>query len=327
MPEPIVIIRNSERAAFKRCQQRWVWAFRKGLSPKAVDTKLWFGEGIHLGLAQWYLPGTLRGEHPAKTWAKFVRDEERYIKDNNGLIDDYKWIDARDLGIAMLFNYTDTYGDDLNWYVIATEQTFQVRGKTDKGVVFYITGTFDGVYRDEETGKFWLMEHKTAAGMPDTGYLDMDDQASTYFAVAEIVLKNKGIMAKDDHLDGIMYNFLRKSLPDDRPKNEQGKALNKDGSVSKVQPGPLFMRHEAWRSTGHRMMTLQHLKDEVDQMQAIRDGVLKPTKTPTKDCRWDCPFYQMCQLHESGDDWVDFRDAMFNISDPYADHRLDLKSA
>lgn len=327
MTQKLIIIRNSERAAWKRCQMRWVWAFRKGLTPKQVDTKLWFGEGIHIGLAGWYLPGFQRGEHPAKTWAKFVRDEERYIKDNNGLIDEYKWVDARDLGMAMLLNYTDTYGDDDEWDVIATEQTFQVKGRTPDGIEYYITGTFDGVFRNRITGKLWLMEHKTAAGLPDTGYLDMDDQASTYFAVAEIVLKSKGIMAENDHLDGIMYNFLRKSMPDDRPKNEQGKALNKDGSVSKNQPQPLFMRHEAWRSKGHRIRTLEHINDEVTQMMALRNGIIKPTKTPTRDCRWDCPFYQMCQLHESGDDWKLFQQAMFDVRDPYQDHRLAMKSA
>jgi hypothetical protein len=171
------------------------------------------------------------------------------------------------------------------------------------------------------------MEHKTSAGIPDTGFLDMSDQGSTYFAVAEIVLRNMGIMGKYQHLEGIMYNFLRKAMPDDRPKNEQGKALNKNGSVSKVQPSPLFMRYEAWRSKGHRIKTIEHMKDEVAQMMAIRNGQFNPTKTPTMDCRWDCAFYQMCQLHESGDDWEDFRDAMFTKQDPYADHRAAMKDA
>jgi hypothetical protein len=322
-----IIIRNSERVTFKRCQARWVWSFVDGLVPNVTDTKLWFGGGIHIALAEWYQKGLQRGPHPAKTWAKFVADEEVYIKSSNGLLDEVKWLDSRDLGMQMLLNYTDTYGDDPTWDVIATEQTFQVKSRLPDGTVFYITGTFDGVYRDTVTKQLWLMEHKTSAGIPDTGFLDMSDQGSTYFAVAEIVLRNMGIMGKYQHLEGIMYNFLRKAMPDDRPKNEQGKALNKNGSVSKVQPSPLFMRYEAWRSKGHRIKTIEHMKDEVAQMMAIRNGQFNPTKTPTMDCRWDCAFYQMCQLHESGDDWEDFRDAMFTKQDPYADHRAAMKDA
>jgi hypothetical protein len=328
MTKPLpVIIRNSERAALKRCPQRWWWAFRDGLTPNAVDNKLWFGEGIHIALAQWYKKGFERGEHPAKAWARFVRDEERFVRDNNGLIDEPKWIDARDLGMSMLLNYVETYDIDPTWQVIATEQRFQTRGRTRNGIQFVITGTFDGVYRDVETGKLMLMEHKTAASIPQTGYLELDDQASTYFAVAEIVLKYKGIMREDEHLDGIMYNYLRKATPDDRPKNEHGLALNKDGSVSKVQPGKLFERYPAWRSQKHRQKTLDHIKDEVELMQLYRMKKLNVTKTPRTDCSWDCAFYAMCQLHESGDDWREYRDAMYTRVDPYTDHRLDLKSA
>lgn len=326
MAKPI-IIRNSERAALKRCPQRWQWAWRNGLKPNAVDTKLWFGEGIHLALANWYRKGSARGEDPAKTWARFVRDEERFIKDNRGLIDEVKWIDARDLGMAMLMNYTDTYGDDEDWDVIATEQQFQVQSKTDSGIKFYVAGTFDGVFRLRSTGKLMLMEHKTASGLPSPGYLELDDQASTYFLCAEIWLKSKGIMRGNEQLDGIMYNYLKKSLPDDRPTNAQGLALNKNGTVSKVQPGPLFMRYEAWRSNKARAVTLQHIKDEVELMQMYRSKQLKVTKTPTKDCVWDCEFFQMCQLHETGDDWEEFRDAMFHVRDPYQDHKLLVKTA
>jgi hypothetical protein len=326
MPRPI-IIRNSERAALKRCPQRWWWSFRNGLVPNEVDTKLWFGEGIHMGLAGWYLPGAERGEHPAKTWAKFVRDEERYIKDNRGLIDDVKWIDARDLGMAMLIGYVDEYGDDPDWDVVATEQTFQIKSRTDSGVEFTLSGTFDGVLRLRSTGKLMLMEHKTAASIPDFGYLELDNQASTYFTAAEIWLKATGVMREDEHLDGILYNFLRKSLPDDRPVNDEGYSLNKNGSVSKNQPAKLFARHEVWRSQRHRVRTLEQIKAEVELMQMYRNRQLKITKTPTKDCAWDCDFYRMCQLHESGDDWTEYRDAMYSVRDPYDDHRLAMKSS
>ena len=326
MPRQI-IIRTSERRSLKRCPAQWDWAWRKGLEPNATDTKLWVGQGIHLALAEWYKPGFVRGDVPAKTWLKFVGDEARYVRDNKGIIDDQTWVDARDLVAHMLLNYVENYGDDSNWDVIATEQSFEVVIRLSNGQTIIYTGTFDGVYRDRMTGKLWLMEHKSAASIPSTGYLELDDQAGSYFAFAEPVLKSKGIMHDDEHLEGIMYNFLRKAMPDDRPQDENGRFLNKDGTVSKRQGTPLFMRHPVWRSPKQRVKMVNNIIAEAELMQAYRTKQLSITKTPTMDCSWSCPFFQMCQLHEQGEDWEMFRDAMFHRRDPYADHRLALKSA
>src|SRR5262252_281897 len=321
-----IIVRTSERSALKRCPQRWWWSWRNGLEPNQIDTKLWMGAGLHLGLAKWYLPGLERGPHPSLTWFKFVQSEEAYIRNKSGLINEPEWIDARDLGIAMFDAYVEHYGNDENWFVIATEMPFQATIKVNGTTIIY-TGTFDGVYRDVRTGKLLLMEHKSANQLPNMGYLELDDQAGSYFLFAEIVLKHKGIMKPDEHLDGIMYNFLRKGLPDLRPKDEQGRALNKNGTVSKQQPKPLFVRHIVWRSQTQRIKMRQNIINEVQLMLAYRNRTLRLTKTPTKDCSWDCAFFQMCQLHESMDDWELFRDAMFHKRDPYADHRLAMKDA
>jgi hypothetical protein len=56
-------------------------------------------------------------------------------------------------------------------------------------------------------------------------------------------------------------------------------------------------------------------------MNAMRRGELPVYKNPTMDCSWDCAFFQMCELHEQGPGWEDFRDAVFTTQDPYADHR------
>jgi hypothetical protein len=325
----IVVIRNSERQSLKRCPQQWEWAWRQGLKPRQTPDALWFGQGIHQALAAWYKPGYQRGpDHPAKTWIDFCHSEERYIKDAGGLPEEAKWVAARDLGIQMLFSYKETYGDDSMWDVIATEQDFQLKIKTPAvpGGFVIFGGTFDGVYRDVNDGKLWLMEHKTAAGVPNIGFLELDDQASSYFLAAEIVLRHKGLISEDEHLEGIMYNYLRKAMPDDRPQDSQGRALNKDGSISKRQDVLRFWRHPVWRSQHQRFNTRQSIINEVDLMMAYRTGALNVTKTPNMNCPY-CPFFAMCQLHETDADWTEYRDAMYTRRDPYQDHRLALKSA
>jgi hypothetical protein len=54
--------------------------------------------------------------------------------------------------------------------------------------------------------------------------------------------------------------------------------------------------------------------------------MLPIVKNPTKDCSWDCEFYRMCQLHEAGEDWQEYRDAMFKEWNPYAEHEM-MKAA
>jgi hypothetical protein len=329
MPSP-VIVRTSEITSLKRCPQRWWWTWVEGWKPNKTDTKLWFGGGIHLALAEYYKEHFTRGEDPRKTWLQFVMDEEVYLRDQNAQWDEAEWISARDLGFHMLSNYLETYGPDPTWDVISTEQPFQVQIKmpgVPQGIVVY-TGTFDGVYRDAENDNaLMLMEHKTSSGAPPYGYLELADQPNGYFMVAESILRHKGLIKEGEHLDGIMYNYLRKSSPDDRPRNEKGQALNKDGSVSKRQDTQRLWRLPVWRSREQRLKMKDHIINIVQLMQAYREGKLKVTKTPTMDCSWDCPFFAMCQLHETDADWEEYRDAMFHRIDPYSDHRLAIKSA
>jgi PD-(D/E)XK nuclease superfamily len=322
------ILRTSERAALHRCPQRWWWTWREGLKPKATPNALWFGAGIHVALADWYKPGFVRGpDRPTKTWINYVHDEERYLKDAGSLPDETKWVDSRDLGFAMLYGYVEEYGLDPTWDVIATEQTFQVRIKdVERGVDIIFTGTFDGVYRDITDNSLWLMEHKTAGGFPNVGFLELDDQASGYFMAAEIVLRHKGMIGPDEHLNGIMYNYLRKMLPDDRPRDENGMALNKDGSISKRQDTTRFMRYPVWRSVQQRARTREALINEAQLMAMYRNKQLAVTKTTNQDCVW-CPHFQLCQLHEADADWKEFEVAMYDRRDPYEDHRLAIKSA
>lgn len=330
----VPMLRTSERRDFKRCPQRWAWAYLEGLAPLRDANPLWFGQGIHIALAEWYLQGKKRGPHPAETWEAFCADEQRYIPTQYE-DDEKEFVDAKELGTSMMNEYVKLYGKDKRWNVIATEQTFRLliadpRYKPEPGgklkaLVRYV-GTFDGVYRDEATGEIFLMEHKTAAGI-QTHHLPLDDQAGSYWYVATRVLRKQGLIGPRESIAGIMYNFMRKALPDDRPQNERGEFLNKDGSVSKRQPPPYFLREPVWRSAGERKTMEGRVQDEAIIMQEMRDGRLPLIKNPTRDCNWDCSFYRMCLLHEAGSDFQEYKEAAYKERDPYGDHRQNRKSA
>lgn len=356
-------IRASERTTLKRCPQKWYWRYVDHLVPIRDANPLWFGGAVHVALAEWYQPGLKRGPHPAETFDDALEGDRSFLVTNEE--EEMEYANARTLGIDMLERYVEHYGNDDSWDVIATEQQYQVwiphpRKKVARWLRH--VGTFDGVYRDLVTEEILLMEHKTAAGI-DPNHLGLDDQAGTYWAVANSKLRKSGVLKQGESIAGINYNFLRKAMRDTRPQDENGQYRNKAqkvhyvealtgvddwsedelkkmkideldsiaaanyvvvlGEVSKSQPPAYFERWPVYRNANERRTMIARIQAEATYAERWRAG--DPNfplfKTPTRDCRWQCAFNRMCELHEQGDDgWEDFRDAMFNRADPYEDH-------
>lgn len=280
---------------------------------------------MHEALAQWYGHGFDRGIEPAKFWEDWAEDEVRVIKAN--LTErDRQWFEepvyeeAGELGSKILQHYVYWFEDDPNLEVIAIEQPFEIELVWNDEVIAEFDGRFDGVFLDHEDGEFYLFEHKTAASIR-TAHLPLDDQAGGYYAVATHVLFAQGLLGANEHINGSMYNFLRKAKPDMRERNDAGAYLNKNGDVSKRQPPEPFHREFVDRSPREVNQQLRRLTDEVRVMNAMRDGTLPVTKSVTNMCP-NCPFFEMCVLHERGGNaWREFRDMNYAVEDPYADHR------
>ena len=321
----LINLRGSERADFKRCLLRWWWGWREGLKPQGPpDDKLWFGEGVHLALALWYIPGRKRGKDPRMTWREFASEDIRFIKTQFPSEPDInKYVDALEFGEELLDGYLKHWGDDRAWDVIAPEQTFEllIPGVDGKPVARMV-GTFDGVYRDlDDFCKPKLMEHKTAKQI-STAHLELDSQGGTYYTVADHVLRHQSLIKPTEHITEITYNFLKKSKGDDRPVNDLGQSLNKDGTVSKIQPSPRFVREPVTRTRAEGDRQIERIGAEVAAMNMYRSGELELFKTDTRDCHWDCDFYEMCLLDESNpDDVEEFKNAVYRVEDPYAAHR------
>lgn len=369
-----VILRTSERTAFKRCPARWWWSYREGLKPKSAEsTPLWFGTGVHLAFAEWYLPGTKRGPHPAETFAKFAGDALHVIKTSDADASEERvaeYEDGRELGIRLMEEYVKEYGRDSKWSFISAEQRFSIdipwpegdRQQVfdvdeDSGILVEYDGTFDGVYRDLETGRLELLETKTAKSIMTT-HLTLDDQAGSYWAVAHATLLKQGLIKASERIAGINYNFVRKALPDERPRDAEGYACNKPvkasyieqlgaegytvdpksklevmelaakaagvtvlGERSKVQPLPIFVREMVNRTRPERATQMRRIQDEAVHMAAVRNKLLPILKTPTRDCSRFCDHFQMCELQERGGDWESFKQVAYRVQDPYADHR------
>lgn len=375
--EPDVRLRTSERNLFKRCQWAWERSYVDRLSTRRESPALWFGTGIHLALEKWYVPGKERGEDPIETWEEYcdkTRGDTQYVNTQlDG--DSTEVVEAKTLGSAMLKEYLKYYGTEPHLEVIQAEQTFNVKAKypalyvddldgEEEGIktreewAEYV-GTIDLVVRDSRDGKVYLWDHKTAKqlGSSNTQYLPLDDQAGSYWAVADLILRDKGLLDKTETISGIVYNYLVKRKPDERPRNAEGKCTNKPvkadfvkaleeagiespgkasladlkelaekkeievfGAESKVQPAPLFERKTVFRSPGERKSQIGRIKLDLQAMSIVRNGVLPATKSPTQACSF-CEFKELCELDESGKDWKPMAEGFFDTWDPYAAHR------
>jgi hypothetical protein len=357
------MIRTSERGDWKDCQWYWLQHWVNGWTSPHSPTWSWFGTAIHVALSVRYQPGKKRAS-VADVLAAFdeaLNGEVRRMYTEGIEPDEEEMVDARELGRAMLIGYMQHYGRDQAWYVVHNEQPFQIYvphpTKPDRYIAMYC-GTWDLVIWDLVDKCYRIVDHKTRRSFPqhDWSFYDLNDQGGSYLWVAPEVLRHKGIFGPEDRLDGIVFNCLRKAMPDERPKDEQGIYRNKPkkehyvtalarygahtkmkiveleamaganrvkvlGEPSLQQPGPLFHRYTSHRDEGERVAQAQHVIDESRIMTLQRRGVLPVTKHPTEACP-RCPLFDMCQIDEKDPAEAQAHArATLVQQDAYAEHR------
>lgn len=307
---------------YGRCPKKWYWRWLRGLTPirqqfGALDLGTW----VHSAFDMWYDFGYKRADTPLPRCLEVIAGAEMDVAKDQGATDALleKAEDQAALGHAMLRAYQGWYGQDPDVCVVALETPLQF--KLGDTAIFKLKP--DMVFRDRER-LFWLMEHKTAASIR-TEHLVIDGQARPYAAMAERALKNAGILRRDEELSGIVYNFLRKALPDERPRNADGKYLNKNGSVSQKQPPPYFLRKPIKVSRRAKAVTLRRVMNDAEEMASLRDrirnGSLAPfdiRKTPHYSCHKTCDYFTACVTEEEGGDIRSLLRSTFRAGDPYA---------
>ena len=361
----IPMLRTSERNDFKRCPWLWQETWLKGYGTRRVPTWAWFGTAIHAALEVRYPIGIKRGKigDVLDAFETAVGEETgRIWQDTNAILDEQEVVDAKELGRAMLIGYVDHFGDDTEWEVIHTEQPFQINvphpTKPGKFIVVY-AGTWDALWRNRKTKEFWIVDHKTRKAFPvNWTFYEINDQAGSYLWVAPEVLRHLGVFGKKDRIEGLIFNALKKKMPDNRPRNADGLCTNKPkkehyqsvldeaeipyatrdtiatlnrlveenslgpvlGDVSAVQPGDLFHREEIYRSPQERVKQARRVQQEALWMNRIRQGKAEAFKTPTEDCV-RCKIYEYCQVDEQNtNEGKEIRDTILMRRDYYADH-------
>lgn len=325
------MLRTSERSCLKRCEFDWYISYERKLRMGIPAPALRFGTLIHRSLADYYIKGTKRGKNPVRS---FERHYKADMIENETIFgarvdDDEVWINAHDLGVAMLTSYLEEYGTDPDWEVLATEQPFRVLVQhPETGEPwFWYTGVVDGIWRNRISKELWIIDHKSAKSTSDSklAYLQLDDQAGAYWSWGVDWLTQQGILKKNQHLHGMMYNFLKKGMPDERPSkvlNGKRQYLNKDGTVSKVQPSPMFKRMPIYRDEPDRAMARLRSTIDYKRLEDLRAGRMQLSKSPGQFTCPMCSVRDVCELHETGQDWEGFLGQTSAPWLPYSEHEI-----
>jgi len=301
----------------------WDKSYNEHIQAQYSAPALRFGTLIHRSLAGWYIPGIKRGVNPVDSFTKFYEEDVAASYETGFRDEDGVWWEAGELGVAMMSHYLEQYGKDSEWEVLVTEQPFrQVVNHPVTGKPWFIyAGVMDGVWRHRPSKRIYVADHKTAKAII-TKHLQLDDQAGGYWTFGVDWLYEKGYLKRGQILTGMLYNYMRKAMKDQRPQDEAGHYLNKDGSVSKQQPSAYFQRPIILRSEVDREAVRERAMDQYREIEMVRAGELKAYKSPGQMTCNGCWLFDACELHETGNDWRTFLKQTSTAWDPYGEHEI-----
>jgi len=231
-----IIIRTSDRIAFKQCRRKWGWSshLKGNLGPKHLAAPLWFGSAIHYGLEDFH-GHNIFGRAANAFKAYCISTAQNYKRD---LPPDAQ--DHYDLGVAMMDYYQDHWlgryprkPDETYWCENPVtgipepqvEVNFEIPIPIEPGsildgyakrlgidVVLY-RGTIDRVCVDE-WGNLWVDEYKTAKAAMST-HFQTDPQVTTYVWACSLIY--------DRPVAGVIYHQFVKKMPEPPKRLSSGK--------------------------------------------------------------------------------------------------------
>ncbi len=231
-----VIIRTSDRIAFKACRRKWAFSshLKGNLAPKQLAAPLWFGSAIHYALEDYH--GYNYFGRPSLAFKAYCQATAQNWK--RDLPPDAQ--EHYQLGVAIMDYYVDKWLEGYprepdRTYWAKNQQTGALEPQVEvnfeipvpiqpgsliaryceaQGIdcVLY-RGTIDRVGIDD-FGQLWVIEYKTAKVMQSTHFAT-DPQVSTYVWATELIY--------DRPVAGVIYQQFGKKMPKGPPLLSSGK--------------------------------------------------------------------------------------------------------
>lgn len=323
-PVTNAVVHNTDVVSFKKCRQSWQWSspLLGNLEPTRTPDPLSFGTAIHAGLESYYsgqseeevlgsFSGTLYSEVYFEGWGD---EDEAAFEDN------------KEKGLGILRHYMTWAPNNDDFEVVWVEKPY---------VIPLIDGYDygfkpDGLVKDKH-GRYWILEHKTAAKIYDHyDHLLTDDQAGRYLWGLQ---EAEGIK-----LEGIIYTFIRKDAPKPLKVLKNGffsmdKRQNTTYDIAKAQitqkfgkvpesyddfleylriGNKFFHREPVRRNQTEITLIGASLKVEVEEMV----NAPKIYRSPSQWNCSTCPFLNACVEKWSGNDPILILEGNFRQREP-----------
>lgn len=334
-----IIIRTSDRIAFKQCRRKWGWSshLKGNLGAKQWAAPLWFGSAIHYALEDFHgynYFGSASNAFRAFCIATSKQAVRILPPDANSMYE---------LGIQMMDYYQ-------NMWLPRRErtETFWINGQPQVEVNFAIEipldeypnlaelaringadaiiyrGTIDRVAVDR-FGNLWVVEYKTAKMAAHSHYMT-DPQVSTYMWAAQHIY--------DRPVAGVVYYQFVKEEPKEPRILSSGKISTSQqqatsyplyskaltdfyGHPDKAPPeNREFLNTLSMRETENRDRYIQreyvtrnaHQCDaEAEKIILELEDMLNPNlplyPNPVRQCPFMCSFLGTCVTMDDGGDW------------------------
>ena len=278
-----------------------------------------------------------------------IMDGDGYVRSINGavvlsctstqLVDDVAWL-ARSLGAFVTVqetpsksyahnrNGTKKRGKDVYFVSIRFNQhvcPFSLPSKVDK----YNT-------RKRQRGSKFISSI-TNAGFGEAVCIEVEDKDSLYITTNFTVTHNTSARPSDFNTIAMnseqlmMYTLLEKLNNEDGAPVEGGiySILKKVKRTKNAKP-PFYTRivvrfnDDTMKSYWTRLNgTLRDMIRTRDELDAGADHRYVAYPTPTKDCAWKCPFFQVCPLFDDGSAAESMLYNHFTIKNPYERYEND----
>lgn len=301
----------SRQQTLLRCPKKYEYQYEKRIRPKKTDTRFLLGRAVHCFLEHYYA-ALAESDNRERAYRLGREALENYLQTN--FPQDDEGFTQADLAKGMVKHYHLWATQEDKFHVLGTEVPFEIDiyGTTFKGIMDVIVQVGD---------KLWVMEHKTAAQLT-ASHTILDKQISVYvMAGRELGLP----------MEGALYNILRKAVP-------KKPSLLKSGKLSKALDNNITYESyvEAIEEVGHdpayyedvltklkerrntffyrefvprTQAAAEQVWEEIRKTEALRQALVGAKIFPrniTRDCSWDCPYYDLClaEMEGSDVDWI-----------------------
>ena len=300
-----VSITNSEIQTFKDCRRKWWLGTYRALKKKSKTYvgPLTLGIRIHNALEAYYKTGT----NPVDEYERLQRIDNALFEASDDASNEKKVKDFNseaELGRIMLEGYMewmDETNPDADIEVIGAEKKLSTRLEMDPRVE--LMGKTDLKVRRASSQRHAILDHKSAQSF--NSYYEtshMSEQLMLY-----VILEKMDTVNGDQNVDGGIYNLLKKVKRTGKATPPFYERLDVRFNDTQLQ--------SFWIRTMGTVRDIMELRDRLD---AGEDHRFIAYPSPSKDCTWKCPFFQVCPMFDDGSAAEAFIEEFYEQSDPNA---------